>query len=348
MADEQTRVEAGRILQRFDEEVDGRIQSLLQQTDPTMANVASYFFGWVDESFNPIEGRQGKKLRSTLNLLVHEAVSGSFEPALPVAASVEFIHNYSLIHDDIEDRDVERRGRPTLWRIWGDGIALNVGNVLHALAFQSLHDLSGGLEPRFLEIREAIATTSLRLCQGQHWDLSFEKAVDVTQEMYLEMIAGKTAALIECSTYTGAVLATNGERLISAYRNFGNNLGFAFQIRDDFLNIWGDNAKVGKSQYSDLLRKKKTLPVVYALNALTGRRRERLAELYADVEQEMSQAQIEYVLELLEEAGAREHTSQMVEDHIERALAWLDWSSIESEAQNQLRVLARFLASREY
>jgi geranylgeranyl diphosphate synthase type I len=262
MADEQTRVEAGRILQRFDEEVDGRIQSLLQQTDPTMANVASYFFGWVDESFNPIEGRQGKKLRSTLNLLVHEAVSGSFEPALPVAASVELIHNYSLIHDD----------------------ALNVGNVLHALAFQSLHDLSGGLEPRFLEIREAIATTSLRLCQGQHWDLSFEKAVDVTQEMYLEMIAGKTAALIECSTYTGAVLATNGERLISAYRNFGNNLGFAFQIRDDFLNIWGDNAKVGKSQYSDLLRKKKTLPVVYALNALTGQRRERLAELYADVE----------------------------------------------------------------
>ena len=341
-------MKAEQILERFYHEVDTAIEDNLLQISPEIANFARYALGWVDESFQPTQRRSGKKLRPALALLVYEAIAGSIKPAMPLAVALELIHNYSLIHDDIEDRDVERRGRPTVWRLWGESLAINVGDTLHALAFRAL--LHGDLAPapQVLEIYQALAQTSCRLCEGQHLDLSFEKTIDIDQAMYLDMIGRKTMALIECSTFMAARLATDDEQMMLAYRNFGSKLGFAFQIRDDFLNLWGDTGKVGKDQYSDLRSKKKTLPVIYALDSLTGGRSERLRALYADNGQPMQEDDIRYVLQVLQDVQAREYTAQMADQYIDEALGWLDRTGLESPAQAQLRTLARFLGGREY
>lgn len=340
-------IEAERILDQFTDKVDVVIRELIEQKAQFAFPMAGYFFGWLDEAGNPITGRKGKKVRPALALLTYEAITGSPERAMLLAASIELIHNYSLIHDDVEDRDMERRGRPTLWRIWGDGIALTAGSALHMVAFQAIDgipDLSASVHVR---LQQLLVQTCLDLCYGQHWDISFEKLPTVSLEMYLNMIRGKTGALIECCTHAAAILATDKADVITAYQNFGRALGAAFQVRDDFLNIWGDSAKFGKDTYSDLRKKKKSFPVTYTLDSLTGTDREKLAAIYADTAHEMTDAEIEYSLELIAKANAFEHTSDVLQQHVQEALGWLDKTGIDNDAQTQLRVLTNYFASRE-
>ncbi len=336
------------ILERFSPQVDATLEEALRQIHPEIANITRYFFGWLDESFNPVSRRTGKKLRPTLALLVHEAITGSVTPAMRFAAALELIHNYSLIHDDIEDRDVERRGRATVWRLWGEALAINVGDTLHALAFQTL---LGGTQigsSRMLALYQTLSETSCRLCEGQHLDINFENMPDVDQERYLHMVGGKTAALITCATYGGALLATDDQSLLTAYRDFGTNLGYAFQIRDDFLNLWGDRERVGKDQYSDLRSKKKTLPVVYALSTLRDERGDRLRSIYADPAKTMQPEEMGYVLDLLADLKAREYTAGLANDYIDEALACLGRTALSNTSQSQLHTLAAFLGGRDY
>lgn len=339
---------AEEILERFNKDIDQHTKKILEDLHPFIANVISYFFGWTDVSFNPIAGRSGKKLRPTLNLLVYEAISGAYMPALPMATALELLHNYSLIHDDIEDRDEERRGRPTVWKVWGDNIALDIGDILHALAFRSLSDLTAVPAEKVLELHKILANTSITLCEGQYLDLTFEEKVDVSHDMYLEMIDRKTAALIACSTYTGALLATEEHTLITAYKNFGRNLGLAFQIRDDYLNIWGDAKSIGKPQYSDLKKKKKTLPVTYTLATLRDEAHTRLMDIYGRNNEEMSDTEITYVLQRFEQVQAQDYTVELVNRYVTEALDWLEKTNLENRAQTQLRILASFLTGRNF
>jgi geranylgeranyl diphosphate synthase type I len=336
------------ILERFSPQVDAALEEALRQIHPEIADITRYFLGWLDESFKPVSRRSGKKLRPTLALLVHEAITGSAAPAIPLAVTLELIHNYTLIHDDIEDHDAERRGRPTVWRLWGESVAINAGDTLHALAFRTFLDGNPRDSSAMLEVYRTLVETSCRLCEGQHLDITFEKVLDIDQERYLQMIGRKTAALIACSTFGGARLATDDERLVSAYQGFGTNLGYAFQIRDDFLNLWGDRERVGKDQYSDLRSKKKTLPVVYALAGLADERGERLRAIYAATDRPMQAAEMRYVLGLLEDLEAREYTADLVNQYIDAALACLDRTGISNTSQTQLHTLARFLVGRDY
>jgi geranylgeranyl diphosphate synthase, type I len=334
-------------LERFSGDVDRYMNELLRREAGFVADIGSYVFGWVDEKLNPLEGRKGKGVRPAFNLLVHEAITGDYLPAVPLGSAIELIHNYSLVHDDVQDRDEERRGRPTVWRIWGDGIAINVGSVLYTLAYVALHDLNTTAEKKML-LNRVLATASLRLSEGQQLDLTFERTMNVTQDMYLHMIGAKTAALLECATHTGALLATDDQRIIDAYRDFGHLLGMAFQVRDDYLDIWGDAVARGKAQYGDIRRKKKTLPLIYALESLGESKRERLTTLYADTGSEMAEIDIHEAFALLEEAHAGEHTTQVADRYIGDALESLEDSQIDNEAQTQLRALADFIAGRDY
>ena len=336
------------ILKRFSPQVDAALDEALQQIHPEIANITRYFLGWLDESFKPVSRRSGKKLRPTLALLVHEAITGSAAPAIPLAVALELIHNYSLIHDDIEDHDSERRGRPTVWRLWGESVAINVVDTLHALAFRTLLNDNPSDSSGMLEVYRTLVETSCQLCEGQHLDITYEKVLDIDQEHYLRMIGRKTAALIACSSFAGARLATNDESLVNAYQGFGTNLGYAFQIRDDFLNLWGDREHVGKDQYSDLRSKKKTLPVVYALARLVDERGERLRAIYADIDQPMQSEEIHYVLGLLEDLKAREYTVDLVNQYIDESLRCLHRTGVSNTSQAQLHTLARFLVGRDY
>jgi len=197
----------------------------------------------------------GKRLRSVLLLLSSMVVGGSYKRALPAAAAVELLHNFSLVHDDIMDHDDMRRGRETVHKKWDADVAILAGDFLSALSIQALAQLGAKEMSRALPI---FAGGYVALCEGQAMDKEFEVRTDVTLKPYLRMIAGKTAALFSTAAEIGAVIGGGTTKQIKALRQFGHDLGMAFQIQDDLLDIIADEAVLGKNIGSDLIEKKKT------------------------------------------------------------------------------------------
>ena len=311
-----------------------------------MGGMLRYHFGWVDEHFEPVRTDSGKFLRPTICLLVFEALAGDFRPALPVAAAIEMIHNFSLIHDDVEDADRERRGRPTVWVVWGQPLAINAGDYLYTLAFKTVSRLdnthfSAG---RIFAVQQLLIDSCLDLTLGQDMDLRFEQFQGVSTEMYLEMIDKKTGALLEAAVLAGAMLGTTDEGVIKNYREFAHNIGLAFQIRDDYLGIWGDKAQTGKSADNDLRRKKKTLPVLYTLNTFPD---EQLHSLYA-TGTPLSDSEIQFVRKCLRAANADTFVRQAADTYIERAFDALSKINISNQAQTELETIAKFLIERSH
>src|SRR5918993_2180687 len=214
-----------------------------------------------------VDGPRGKRMRPLLGLLAYASIAGEHTRALPGAAAVELGHNFSLVHDDIEDGDVERRHRPTLWTMHGVAQAINTGDLIFSLSRVALHRLTdlGFPDRTVLRLMRLYDETCVALCEGQYLDIWMAGRDDgLSVELYFDMIGRKTAALIAASIEAGAVLATDDDEVIRRYRAFGWALGLAFQLNDDLLGIWGREASTGKEP-TDLLRRKKTLPVIYAV-----------------------------------------------------------------------------------
>lgn len=303
----------------------------------------SYHLGWVDEDFSPSERGTGKRLRPLLCLLSCEASGGDWRQAVPAAAAIELIHNFSLIHDDIEDNSLQRRHRPTLWSLWGQAQAINVGDGLFAISRLALQRLRhrGVCPDKIVRAFHLIDETCLGLTEGQYLDLAFEAEDAVTVDMYMEMIGKKTAALMGCATQMGALLATDDDSVIETFGSFGYQLGLVFQIVDDMLGIWGVGEATGKAVGEDIVNRKKSLPVVYAMQ-----QSERLREIYR--QPQMDSEQQLAVMEGLEAVSARDYSRGMATQHLETALRTLESTAIHSAAQDRLREIARFLLEREY
>jgi geranylgeranyl diphosphate synthase type I len=228
------------------------------------AHMLAYHLGWEGEGAGP--KARGKRVRPMLLLLSAASAGGDWRAALPAAAAVELVHNFSLIHDDIQDHSALRRGRPTLWARWNVAQAINAGDALFALAHLALDRLDARIPPaQALAAHAILPRACLALTKGQYLDLSYEGRADLTAADYWPMIGGKTAALLAACAELGALLAGAGDDARRAYACFGEQVGLAFQVYDDYLGIWGDAALTGKSAESDLLAGKKSLPVLYAL-----------------------------------------------------------------------------------
>lgn len=224
----------------------------------------TYHMGWSGEGAGP--QARGKRIRPLLVTLTTAAASGAWQNALPAAAAVELLHNFSLIHDDIEDNSPLRRGRPTVWAKWGIPQAVNAGDALLTLAHLTIFDLQESQTPEtVIQAARLLQETCLHLTEGQHLDLAYEGRQDLTLDDYWPMVAGKTAALLAACTELGALVAGAEQAQRQAYRQFGHDLGLAFQVQDDLLGIWGDALLTGKSNQSDLVEGKKSLPVLYGL-----------------------------------------------------------------------------------
>lgn len=226
----------------------------------------TYHMGWTGEGAGPIA--TGKRIRPLLVLLTAAASdpTGEWQSALPAAAAVELVHNFSLVHDDIEDNSEKRRGRPTLWTKWDVKQAINAGDGLLVMASQAITDLIGCYPAEVVvKASQILHNTCLELTRGQYLDMSYEKRNDLSEEDYWPMISGKTASLLSGCCELGALLGGADEPTREAYRSFGHYLGLAFQVQDDILGIWGDEAVTGKSVASDLLEGKKSLPVLIGL-----------------------------------------------------------------------------------
>jgi geranylgeranyl diphosphate synthase type I len=201
-----------------------------------------------------------------LLLLTSCALNNDWKKALPAAASIELVHNFSLIHDDIQDKSQYRRNRPTLWVNWGIPQAINAGDTMFTLAQLSMLQLVSDYPTQIVvEASRLLNQACISLTYGQYLDLSYEEQVGLRVGDYWPMIEGKTAALLSCSAELGALLSSAPAETVAKLRQFGHDLGLAFQVQDDFLGIWGDASQTGKSTSSDLVSGKKTLPILYCL-----------------------------------------------------------------------------------
>lgn len=270
----------------------------------------------------------GKRMRPLLGLLAYASITGEHRRALPGAAAVELGHNFSLVHDDIEDGDVERRHRATLWTIHGIPQAINTGDALFSLSRIALHRLTdlGFPDATVLRLMRLYDETCLALCEGQYIDIAGSDASEMMSvDLYFDMIGRKTASLIAASIEAGALLATTDEDVIARYRGFGWALGLAFQLNDDLLGIWGPEQATGKEP-TDVVNRKKTLPVLYAHEHAGPDDRERLASLYAGPEP--TPADVAEIIAILERAGAREYTRDQAHRYRDEALAELDAAGV--------------------
>jgi geranylgeranyl diphosphate synthase type I len=228
-----------------------------------------YHLGWEDIEGHPEQASGGKLMRPVAVLLAAEACGARPEQAVAAAAAVELVHNFSLLHDDVEDRSDFRRGRANLWTFAGVAQAINTGDGMFTvarLATYRLLDAGVPAERAVLAMRE-LDEACLRLVEGQYLDISFETRIDVTQDEYWQMAAGKTAAMFAAPFAMGATIAGAEPRTVEAFREFGRHIGLAFQAVDDILGIWGDSAVTGKPVGDDLLSRKMTCPVIAALDA---------------------------------------------------------------------------------
>ena len=336
-------------LQAIEEELRDILEDEKESYAP-LYDMMRYHMGWLDSDFRPQEAPGGKRLRPTLCLLACEAVGGhQWRSALAAAAGIELIHNFSLIHDDIEDHSDTRRHRTTVWRLWGLPQGVNTGDAMWVISRLALHRLSdrGYGADRVLRVIQRLDEACLEMCKGQYLDIRFETVDSVSLREYKRMIEGKTAALLSASLAMGAVLGRAKEDTIASYDAFGRELGMTFQIIDDLLGIWGDAQTTGKSTASDILEKKKTLPVLYALQWEEEHDRDELRRLYTSSER-LSEEDIPAVLQLLERADARTYTREQALKHHRRALEHLEATGIENRAQETLRHITTTLIDRSF
>ncbi len=304
-----------------------------------MLPMLTYHMGWEGEGAGP--DAQGKRIRPILVLLCAAAAGGEWQKALPAAAAVELIHNFSLIHDDIQDQSAKRRGRDTVWIKWGVAQAINAGDLMFTMAFSALDKLRGVLpDGLILEAFAVLHRTCVQLTGGQHLDITYENLRNLTVDDYWPMIQGKTASLIACCCELGAISAEATTAQRQDFHEFGKRIGLAFQVQDDYLGIWGNAEKTGKSTVSDLLSGKKTLPVIYALN-----QEKKFAERW--LRGPLDPTEVNQVVRLLELEGAKDFTVQNSDQLTREALAALERASGSRVGKQALIQMAQMLISRD-
>jgi geranylgeranyl diphosphate synthase type I len=310
------------------------LREAVQRLEPGIREVVEYHLG-LDEATT------GKALRPALALLSAEAVGAMPEVAVDGAVSVELVHNFSLLHDDVMDRDQERHHRPAAWTVFGESRAILAGDALSTLSIEVLVAKPGEERVRAAAL---VADATARMIAGQSLDLALEGRTDATVAECLEMISGKTAALLSCSSAVGAILGRADAPVVDGLAAFGEHLGIAFQAVDDLLGIWGRPEVTGKPVGNDLRQRKVSLPVAAGLEH-GGEESARLRELLAA---ELSDADVQEATALLDRSGAHEVTAAEAEKQLAAALAELERAPLEPGPREELAELARFVAAREF
>ncbi|MFF0851353.1 family 2 encapsulin nanocompartment cargo protein polyprenyl transferase [Streptomyces sp. NPDC003280] len=341
--------EATALLERTRAVVDPELRAAVESLPGSMRRIARYHFGWEHADGTPAAGNAGKAIRPALVLAAAAALGGPRAGAAAVraAVAVELIHNFTLLHDDVMDRDATRRHRPTAWTVFGDADAILAGDALQALALRLLaadpHPVSGQAAAR-------LADCVVELCAGQHTDTALERRApeEVTLDEVLVMAEAKTGALLGCACALGALYAGAGEEEVAALDGFGRQAGLAFQLIDDVIGIWGDPLRTGKPAGADLAVRKKSLPVVAALTSGTPAGAE-LAALYGKPYTEGEDGdggEIAHTALAVERAGGRDWAQAEAADRMARAVQELARAVPAPESAGGLLALAEFVTRR--
>jgi geranylgeranyl diphosphate synthase type I len=337
------------VLSRYRDPVMAAIRAALDRPGEHLRLMRGHF-GWDGAASDGHTPGPGKMLRPALCLLCCEAGGGALSRAVPAAAALELVHNFTLIHDDIEDASDFRHSRPTLWREAGVARAINAGDGMFVLAQRTLLGLAdAGVTPeRVLDAARVLDDACVALCEGQHADLSFEGRTMVSLAEYEAMIGGKTAALLGASAEIGAIAGGADDATATALGECGRRLGMAFQIQDDVLGIWGEPGATGKPAGDDIRSRKKSFPIVYASDHLAPSRRSELATLYASgQEEDVSESGVETALALLESVDSRGAATAEADRWARSAIAALEPLDLDPEARKDLTALAAFFVHRQ-
>jgi geranylgeranyl diphosphate synthase, type I len=326
---EQVLAEARVLLEPAHRAAIGRLPDLMRQ-------IAGYHIGWWDASGQACGGG-GKSVRPALVLAAARVTGGDRAAAVNEAVAVELVHDFSLLHDDVMDGDLTRRGRPAAWSLYGTGPAVLAGDMLLSLATDLLADRPG------LKVLNAAV---LELCLGQAADLAFERRAEVRAEECVAMAASKTGALLGCACELGALAGGGSARQCRLLARFGRHLGLAFQLVDDLLGIWGDPAVTGKPAGSDLARRKKSLPVVAAVTSGTPAG-DHLARLYQR-DYDGDPAALTRLASLIEDAGARSWAQAEAGRHMDAALGCLARAAPGDPAAGDLITLGHLITRRDH
>ena len=326
------------LLPQIETELQRQISRLDEPRTKNFHEMLTYHMGWTGEGAGPEV--TGKRIRPLMVLLAASSCGADWELALPAAAAVELVHNFSLVHDDIQDNSPKRRGRLTVWKKWDMPQAINAGDALFVISDQAMMDLAKNHPAgKVLRAASILHNTCLELTRGQFLDMSYENRNDLTIEDYWPMIEGKTAALISACAQIGSILGGADEATIELYRVFGRDLGLAFQVQDDILGIWGDETQTGKSAASDLVEGKNSLPVLYGVSQ-QGRFAKRWAK------SAISPEEVADVARMLVDEGAYEFTQRDAKRLTGQALDALKKANPQGEAGQALTDLADKLLNR--
>ncbi|WP_243087875.1 polyprenyl synthetase family protein [Streptomyces sp. 891-h] len=337
---EELRVRADELLATARAQVGPRLRELVENRLAAVAAEARYHLGWRDEQGRPVARGGGKAVRPALCLAAAAAVGGSAERAEAPAVAVQLVHEFSLLHDDIVDGDRTRRGRPSVWAAFGISSGLLCGDVLLALAFESLAESRTGA----LGLGE-LARTAVELGEGEAEDVAFERRPRAAPQEYAAMAAAKTGALMRCACLLGASAGGAEEERARELGAFGRHLGVAFQIADDLLGVFGDPRVTGKPVGSDLAARKKSLPVVAALCA-DGEAAQELADLF-DRAGALGPTEVEHAAALVERAGGARVARREVTHRLALAHSALARALPAPAARRDLLALAHLLTHRD-
>jgi geranylgeranyl diphosphate synthase type I len=323
------------MLEAIERDLKNAVQPIEPDRYPEIARMIHYHMGWLDEAKS-----SGKRIRPLITLLCCAGAGGDWRSILPAASAIELIHSFSLIHDDIEDQSETRRGRATLWKLWGIPQAINAGDSIFTMSrLTTRRLLDTDIRPeRILKVQLTLDQACLHLTKGQFLDLTFETQERVSIEDYLEMIEGKTSALFMASSTIGAQLAGAPDSTIDHYQAFGYHLGLAFQVQDDILGIWGDPEQTGKPAGDDLRQRKKTLPTLYGMEKSTT-----FADLFS---QNTDQVTIQDLYVALNQVDALDHARDFSQHQTELAIKALEEVEPMDTAALELEKIVRRLTDR--
>lgn len=327
-------------LNRYKQDFDNYLTDLFEGKDHELYSMMRHQLGWEGNKLSV----PGKYVRPSLMLLAVEICDGEPSLALPAAVGLELLHNFSLIHDDIQDESILRRGRETVWRKWNPSQAINAGDGMYALSRLILFEMEelGVSAERIFHAGKLLDQTCLSLCEGQYTDLQFQDQSEVTLSEYQLMIKNKTASAFRCAFEMGAVIAEGRSVRSEIFGSIGIELGLAYQIIDDVLDIWG-GVETGKQIAIDLQQGKKSLPIVYGLNHHDSRQSEILRDFYNN---DLQESNIAEVVSLLNSIGAREFCMDQAELHWDKAVKLVNDLEVSKENRDVFFLTGEYLLNR--
>ncbi len=330
------------------ENIEAELLTIFSDKHLNLYDMLRYHLGFQDINGKTDEKSHGKLIRPILCLLCCQATEGELSQAIPAAASLELIHNFSLIHDDIQDNSQKRRQRPTVWTVWGKEHAINAGDAMFALSYLELLKLQDNRtsNKQIVHSIRLLSEACLNICEGQYLDMLYEDSCTASTENYLTMITKKTADLIATCAALGASFGTDDDDEINCFYRFGRDLGMAFQISDDILGIWGTETKTGKPQNIDIINKKKTLPVVYSLNNSTGQERKVLNSFYSH--KNTGEHNVNMIIDILNRLGAKDYSKRMANQFYINALSRLDTIDISKSRLTPIINMVNILIKQNY